>query len=57
MYYEDQDNRQGANRTLRRMQISDNWKGNLIVVKNVHEEEFGQMQPENEEIVVELVKQ
>lgn len=57
VYHEDQENRQGTNRTLRQMQLSESWKGNLIVVKNVHEEEITGMTPEDEEIVVELVKQ
>lgn len=55
--FEDQNNRQGTNRTMRQMRLSDSWKGNLIVVKNEHEEEYAQMAPEDEGIVIELVKQ
>lgn len=57
IFFEDQNNRQGTNRTMRQMGLSESWKGNVIVVKNVHEEEFGQMAPEDKDVVVELVRQ
>lgn len=57
VYFEDQSNRQGINRTLVQMRITCGWKGNIIIVKHVHEEEHADMLPNDEEVVVELLKQ
>lgn len=57
IYFECQSNRQGINRTLRQMGLSKDWKGNYIVVKNVHEEECSSMSSQDEDAVVELVRQ
>lgn len=57
VYFEDQGNRQGLNRTLRQMGLADNWRGNVIVVKNTHEEENDTMNPDDENVVVELLRQ
>lgn len=57
LFFEDQGNRQGINRTLRQLGLAHNWKGNFIVVKNIHEEEFSDMSLVDEGVVIELVKQ
>lgn len=57
VYFEDQGNRQGINRTLVQMRIARSWKGNIIVVKHVHEEEHYSMSPGDEAVVIELLKQ
>lgn len=54
--FEDQSNRQGVNRTLQQMGVSDNWKGNLVVLKNATTESYGDMNPQDMDIAVTLVK-
>lgn len=57
VYFEDQGNRQGINRTLRQMGLDNNWKGNVVIVRNVHEEEYTTMDSDDEHVVVELLRQ
>lgn len=55
--FEDQSNRQGVNRTLQQMGISSTWKGNLVIMKNPTNESYLDMESQDEEVVVELVRQ
>lgn len=57
VHFEDQSNKQGINRTLVRMGLSANWKGNVVVMKNPTSESYSDMGPEDEGIIVELIKQ
>lgn len=57
IYFEDQSNRQGVNRTLKSMGISQSWKGNIVVMKNANFERYIDMTTEDVESVVELLKE
>lgn len=57
VYFEDQSNGQGFNRTLMAMDVDQSWKGNIVVVKNLDEERNANMKEGDIVHVTTLVKQ
>lgn len=56
IYFEDQGNQQGVNRTLRHLGIPGHWKGNLVVVKHIHEELHTDMDEYDKPTVIEVMR-
>lgn len=57
VYYEDQGNNQNRNRTLKALDIAPNWKGNIVVMKNVNKEQPVDMEASDIDFVVQLMKE